>query len=101
VFKTAQQDIPMSLFDTSFPAEASEAAAHRAPAESSRHYQHAQVSISSDEDLLDIQHTGTTDESMNGGHHGAGRLGPAGESPDDSGNYHAGAEPDIPGLGES
>lgn len=71
--------------------------------DSSRHFGHAQVSISSDEDLLDIQHTGTTDESMNGLHHGAGKAGQSGDfsgSPDEAGNYHAGAEPDIPGLGQ-
>ena len=64
---------------------------------SSRLFQHAQVSISSDEDLLDIRHTGTTDESLNG------RLGPGGDfggNPDDSGNGIAAAEPDIPGLGQ-
>jgi len=106
VSKTASEAIQMSLLDSSFPSGSSESAVQRTSgqmADSSRHFQHAQVSISSDEDLLDIQHTGTTDESLNGLHHGAGKAGPSGDygaSPDDSGNYHAGAEPDIPGLGQ-
>lgn len=106
VIKTAAENIQMSLLDSSFPSGSPESVVQRTSGhmgESSRHFQHAQVSISSDEDLLDIQHTGTTDESMNGGYHGASKVGQAGDngsSPDESGNYHAGAEPDIPGLGQ-
>lgn len=97
--KTEQAEaIPMSLLDSSL--DSSEASGpsrttvHSAES-SSRLFQHAQVSISSDEDLLDIRHTGTTDESMNG------KLGPGGDyggTPDDVAG--AGAEPDIPGLGQ-
>jgi hypothetical protein len=98
--------IAMSLID-SFPSDppGSGAARTSSAADSSRHFQHAQVSISSDEDLLDIRHTGTTDESLNGlHHHGTAKPGPGGDfggSPDDAaGNYNSGAEPDIPGLGQ-
>ena len=97
----------MSLID-SFPSDPSGSGVARtntADSSSSRLFQHAQVSISSDEDLLDIRHTGTTDESINGIHHGAAKMGPGGDfggNPDDvgAGNYQSGAEPDIPGLGQ-